>query len=303
MKRSLLALCMLTVFAVTSHAQKKAGTIYVEHEYIDVSRALWDAFVDGDKEKYQSFFADSVYVSTNGEEGEVISKKEMGENIDWWQSEFTNIGIEDQKPAYPDALDYKEGGFWVQDWRLFTARHIKTGINLEVPLHSMYAFNDDGKIISNFTYFNDDVFELIAESQTKTENGKVYDNHPYILTVRKLVNTFQDGDADKYRTFFTDDAQFIFSWNEFGDRKSLDESMEGMKKMFAEGFKAKVEEFGYPDCVFYERGGNHVVYSWWKYTVMKDGENYEFPVMLSHTFNDDGKIVNEFVYASSNHFE
>lgn len=303
MKRSLLALCMLTVFAVTSYAQKKAGTIYVEHDYIDKSRALWDAFVDGDKEKYQSFFADSIFVSNNGAQGEVISNMEIGDNIDWWQSEFTNISIEDQKPAYPDGLEYKDGGFWVQDWRLFTARHIKTGVNLEVPLHSLYAFNDDGKIVANHTYFNNDVFELITESQTTTENGKVYDNHPYILTVRKLVNAFIDRDVDKYRSFFSDDAVFIFSWSEFGETTSLDESMEGMQRMFNEGYKAKVEQVGYPDCVYYERGGNYVVYSWWKHTVMKDGKKYTYPIMLSHTFNDDGKIITEYVYASSNHFE
>ncbi len=303
MKRSLLALIVLAVFVVTGHTQKKAGTIYVEHEYIDKTKEMWDAFIVGDRDKYQGFFADSVWVSNNGEEGEIIAKSEMGDNIDWWQSNFTDMKIEDHKPAYPDALDYKDGGMWVQDWRLFTARHKKTGINLEVPLHSLYAFNDDGKIVANHTYFNNDVFELISESQKTTENGEVYDNHPYILTVRKLVNAFRDRDADKYRSFFSDDAIVIFSWNEFGETETIDEATAGMKRMFDNGYKAKVEEFGYPDCVYYARGDNYVVYSWWKHTVMKDGKPYEYPVMLSHTFNDDGKIVNEFVYASSNHFE
>jgi len=84
---------------------------------------------------------------------------EIGDNIDWWQSEFTNISIEDREPAYPDSLDYKDGGFWVQDWRLFTARHIKTGVNLEVPIHSLYALNDDGKIITEYLYASSNHFE------------------------------------------------------------------------------------------------------------------------------------------------
>lgn len=303
MKRSLLAFLMLAVFVVTSHGQKKAGTIYVEHEYIGKTKALWNAFIDGDRNKYQSFFADSVFVSNNGEQGELVAKSEMGDNIDWWQAEFTNMKIGDQKPAYPDALEYKDAGFWVQDWLLFTARHIRTGVNVELPVHSLYAFNKDGKIVANHTYFNNDVFELIAESQTTTENGEVYDNHPYILTVRKLVNAFIDQDVEKYKSFFTDDAVFLFSWSEFGETETLDESMEGMQRMFDEGYKAKVEQVGYPDCVYYERGGNYVVYSWWKHTVMKDGKKYEYPIMLSHTFNDDGKIITEYVYGSSNHFE
>jgi ketosteroid isomerase-like protein len=294
---------MLAVFVGASHAQKKAGTIYVEHEYIDKTKAMWDAFIEGDREKYESYFYDSVWVSSNGGEVETVPNSEMGDNIDWWQTNFTNIKIEDHKPAYPDALDYKDGGMWVQDWRLFTARHKKTGINLEIPIHSLYAFNDDGKIYVNHAYFNNDVFGLIRESQTTTENGKVYDNHPYILTVRKLVNAFEDADADKYHSFFTDDATFIFSWDEFGDTKSLEESKDGMKRMFAGDYWVEVDQVGYPDCVFYERGGNHVVYSWWKHTIKKDGKKYEFPVMLSHTFNDDGKIINEYVNASSNHWE
>lgn len=303
MKRSLLAFTMLAVIVMSVSAQKKAGTIYVEHDYIEKTRALWDAFIDGDVQKYRSFFADSVWVSNNGEDGQLISSKEMGEDINWWQNNFTNMSIKDQTPAYPDGLDYKDGGFWVQDWQLFKARHIKTGVNVEVPLHSLYAFNEDGKIVANHSYFNNDVFELIAESQTTTENGEVYDNHPYIITVRKLVNAFIDHDVDKYRSFFTDDAVFLFSWNEFGKTVSLDESMAGMQRMFDEGYDAKVEQVGYPDCVYYERGGSYTVYSWWKHTVMKDGKKYEYPIMLSHTFNDDGKIVSEYVYASSNHFE
>ena len=66
MKRSLLVLSMLVVFVAFSHAQKKVGTVYAEHEYIDKTRALWDAFQNGDTEKYQSFFADSVFVTSNG---------------------------------------------------------------------------------------------------------------------------------------------------------------------------------------------------------------------------------------------
>ena len=32
------------------------------------------------------------------------------------------------KPAFPDAMEYKEGGTWVQDWLLMTGVHKETGI-------------------------------------------------------------------------------------------------------------------------------------------------------------------------------
>jgi len=303
MKKSILAFSMLALFLVSAHAQKKVGAIYAEHDNIDKTKALWEAFVKGDRGKYQALFADSVFVTSNGNPGELVAKKDIGSNIGWWQNEFTDLEVKNQEPAYPDALDYKEGTDWVQDWRVLTARHKKTGINVDIPIHSLYAFNDKGKIVMLVNYFNNDVFELIRDSQTTTENGEVYDNHPYILTVRKLVNAFADGDADAYASFFTDDAMFNFAWDKFGESHTKEESMSGMKKMFANGFKAKVEQVGYPDCVYYERGNNFVVYSWWKQTVMKDGKKYTYPVMLAHTFNDDGKITSESVYASSNHFE
>lgn len=303
MKRTILALGLSAAMLLSVDAQKKTGTIYAEHENIDKTKALWDAFADGNRLKYQGFFADSVFITSNGSQGELVAKSEIGRNIQWWQSEFTDLEVKNQEPAYPDALDYKEGVDWVQDWRVLTARHIKSGINVNVPIHTLYAFNDEGKIVMLVNYFNNDVFEMIQESQTTTENGDVYDNHPYILTVRKLVNTFADGDAEAYGSFFTDDAMVNFSWDMAGESHSIDEAVAGMKDMFANGFKAEVDQVGYPDCIYYERGNNWVVYSWWKQTVMKDGKKYEYPVMMAHTFNDDGKIISESVYASSNHFE
>lgn len=303
MKRTILALGLSAAMLLSVHAQKKTGSIYAEHAYINKTKALWEAFVDGNRSKYQGFFADSIFVTSNGSPGELIGKSDIGGNIPWWQNEFTDLEVKNQEPAYPDALDYKEGVDWVQDWRVLTARHTKSGINVNTPIHSLYAFNDEGKIVMLVNYFNNDVFEQIRDSQTTTENGEVYDNHPHILTVRKLVNTFADADAEAYAGFFTDDAIFNFSWDKFGESHDKEETMSGMKKMFADGFKAEVEQVGYPDCVYYERGNSWVVYSWWKQSVMKDGKNYEYPVMMAHTFNDDGKIISESVYASSNHFE
>jgi len=47
------------------------------------------------------------------------------------------------------------------------------------------------------------------------------------------------------------------------------------------------------------------VYSWWIWsgTSKVKGKKIEFPIMLSDTFDKDGKIVYEFASYSSNHFE
>lgn len=304
MRKSFYLLLVILFIGGNAFSQKKNGTVYSEHEAIDKTRELWKAFLDADEDKYLSFFADSVYTMSNGERGELEASKDVGSGINWWKENFENLKIEDHKPAYPDAVEYKGGGLWVQDWLLVTATHKKSGINLEVPLHNLYSFNEEGKIFIMDTYFNNDVFEEIANSQTKKENGKVYINHPYIAEVRKCVNAHVDKDLEGWASFFAPEATFMASWAEFGTSLTFEELKEMKAKSFKDNdTKSKVEEVGYPDCIYYEKNDGYVVYSWWKVSFVKDGKKGVYPLMLSHTFNKDGKIVSEFAYASSNHWK
>jgi hypothetical protein len=66
-----------------------------------------------------------------------------------------------------------------------------------------------------------------------------------------------------------------------------------------------MKQIGYPDCIYYTKDDSYVVYSWWVLTGISktSGKKVELPIMLSDTFNKEGKIVNEYAYYSSNHFE
>jgi hypothetical protein len=304
MRKTFYLLLVVLLLGGNAYSQKKNGTVYSEHESIDKTRALWKAFVDGDKDKYVSFFADSLYAMNNGQRGELVAAKELASNLDWWKNEWENLKIEDHKPAYPDATEYKEGGVWVSDWLLVTGRHKKSGINIELPLHTLYSFNKAGKIVVMDSYFNNDIFEEIRNSEKTAENGKVYINHPYIAEVRNLVNAHRDRNLDKWASFFAPDAQFMASWAEFGDSKSLKEIKEMKAKSGKDGHENyKIEEVGYPDCIYYAKSDAYVVYSWWHVSYVKDGKKVDYPLMLSHSFNEEGKIVSEFAYASSNHWK
>ena len=84
----------------------------------------------------------------------------------------------------------------------------------------------------------------------------------------------------------------------------MESDKENIKNMFHSGnLKFKVEQIGYPDCVYYAKNDGYVVYSWWKMTVKKGDEKAEFGYMLSHDYDDEGKIVNEHVYVSSNQLD
>jgi hypothetical protein len=66
-----------------------------------------------------------------------------------------------------------------------------------------------------------------------------------------------------------------------------------------------MRQFGYPDCMYYAKEDNYVVYSWWilTCTAKNSGKKIEIPLMLSNTFNKEGKIVDEMAFYSSNHLQ
>jgi len=297
-------LILLLVAGLNINAQKKAGTVYSEHEYIDATRALWQAFADGDVDKFVSFHADTTQVSNNGGEMEKRSHEQLANQLKWWKKNYSNLKVWDDSPAYPDAMEYKDGGTWVQDWIVLYGVHNKSGKVLKLKIHNLYAFNDDGKVAAHIAYFDPGIFDEISESLKTTENGVVYDNHPNIVTIRKAMNAFVAKDLDTFGSFYHDKATFGSLTQEWGEMNTLDEFKAYLtSKYYQDGMKIMVEEVGYPDCVYYARNDLHVVYSWWKMTVKKGDEKIQFGFMLSADFDKDGKIVNQISYVSSNHLD
>ena len=304
MKRIATFLIFSLFVGAYSYGQKKSGTVFSEHEAIEKTIELWKAVADGDEAKYRSYFADSAYVMRNGEQRPKMAKADIGKGIGNLSKNYKNFKVGAQKPAYPDAIEYKDGGTWVQDWLLMEGIHKKTGVVLELPIHNVYRFNDKGQIDLVINYFDDDVFEEISNSQKTLENGKVYINHPHIVSVRKLLNAFAAGDMEEWASYYTPDARFTSASMKFGESRSLEEHKEAITKMWHSGnLKFKIEQIGYPDCIYYEKSSQYVVYSWWNMIVRKDGKTFEIPYMLTHNFNDEGKITFAHVYVSSNHFD
>lgn len=304
MKKISTLLILLLFVGASSFSQKKTGSIYSEHETIELTRELWQALVNGDEEKYRSFFADSAYIFDNGITKPVTPNAKIGKGLADWVGTYDNLKIGDQEPAVPDALEYKEEGIWVSDWLLMTGIHKESGINLKVPIHNMYNFNEEGKITVMIHYFDGSVFEEITAGTTTKGNGKVYINHPYIATARKAMNAFVARDVDTWTSFYSPKARFTNLSLQVNQTMSLEEYKAVMSNMFfREDLKFKVDPVGYPDCIYYAKSDNYVVYSWWKMMFKKDGEIYEYPFMVSHNFNDEGIIVFEYIYMSTNHLD
>jgi len=304
MKKILLLLALgLAVLLV--NAQKENGTVFSEHEYITKTKALWAAFVKGDKDVFLSFFADSVLVVNNGKPFFRL-KNDMADYIDWW-SKVENLTIKDDSPAYPDAIKYKNGELWVQDWLRITGIHPKTGINIDLALHDLYSFNKEGKIKSLFQYFDNNFFKEVANSERTIENGVVYINHPYIVTVRKLINAVCAENLEAWSGFFVPDASFYNSTMKANgkERKDLPAAKKDMEQIFKNNKNITMKQYGYPDCIYYAKDDAYVVLSWWllSYETADGKKKSDIPMLYTHSFDKDGKITLEMVYYSSNHFE
>jgi len=300
-----LSLVILVFFLVaTSFAQKENGTVYIEHPTLDKVNQLWEAFAKADKGAYSALLADTVAIIRNGW-FEKNTKEELAGNLDWWAKEFENLKAVTDTPAFADAIQYDKGGVWVQDWLRIKGTHIKSGINLNLRIHNLYSFNDDGKISSIHHYFNNDVFEDIRNAGSTIENGEVYIQHPYILTVRKSVNAYCNKDLATMKTFFADNARFSNSTMNFRENRTWDEVAAAWSDFFGKTGEIYFEQVGYPDCIYYAKNDQYAVYSWWvMHTTMKeDGKKIALPIMLSDSFNKEGKIVRSMAYYSSNHFE
>ena len=161
MKRIAFLLILLSVCMV-SISQKKTGSVYSEHEYIEKTRGLWSAFVDGDNEAMLSHLDDSVHLVINGNYNK-RPKEFFNGPLKWW-SGVDYLKAVDDSPAFPDAIEYKEGGIWVQDWLRLTGTHRKSGIKINIQVHNLYGFNEDGLISTFYQYFDDSFFDEIDNS-------------------------------------------------------------------------------------------------------------------------------------------
>ncbi len=302
MKKFLILFVLVSV-GLTTSAQKKNGIVFIEHPAMEKIQQLWTAFENGDNDTYGSFLYDTVSVIFNGKHNKRL-RAEHVENLDWWSDNFINLKVVVDKPAYADALEYKEGGVWVQDWLRIQGIHESSGINLDLQVHNLYSFNEDGKITSIHHYFNNDKFEEITNSETTRENGKVFIHHPYIANVRKLVNAYCSKDLDAMKEYFSPKATFTNTTLKMGEKNDLETQFSLWEERFSGIESVEMNEIGYPDCIYYAKNSGYVVYSWWVYkATTTDGGKLEAPLMLSHTFDDDGKITNSMGYWSSNHFE
>ena len=109
---------------------------------------------------------------------------------------------------------------------------------------------------------------------------------------------------ETWLSFYTPDAVFGSLSLKDGESIDLKTKKADDQKTFATYNTIELAESGEPVCVAYEKE-YFVVYSWWvlSVTTMDGKKKSNIPVMLSHGFDNNGKIKWEGVYMDSKRLE
>ncbi|MFH4968201.1 nuclear transport factor 2 family protein [Gaetbulibacter sp. M240] len=291
----------MLLFTVAMYSQKKKnGTIYSEHPAINVVEAMQQAFVKGDTATVAGYLADNFRAFDGfnmNPDNEGRSKENFLRQSYWWSQNIDYLSISRAGGAYPDALEYKEDGIWVQTWDVLHGADKITGVKIGGPFHQLYVINKDNKIARVIDY-SENIGPEIREARFPRTNGTIYNSHPNIDTVRKMVNALEHGDADKGFSYFSENAWFRTIETPPGERNSVADEKKNFLEMLKIWDIVSIDVVGYPDYLEYEKDATKVVQSWWNFRVKKKSSDkvISIPVLLVHRFNDEGEITSEMGY-------
>ena len=299
MKKITFILIALITFSVSAQ-KKKNGVLYDKHPGIDLIASYNKAMTDGDIELAASMLHDDVnWYDGNTNDTRWGGKERILNNIRWFKNYFDYVSFKDSDGAYPDALEYKKDGNWVQSWVNVYAVNKNTGVELDHPVLRLYQLNDNStKITGIIEYSNKQNFGMLTEARTDRENGKVYISHKNINTVRKFMYSFLNNDFDRAYSFWHKDAVIRNINLEWGTSLTLDQAIEGNAELLKSFKLYAVDEIGYPDYIEYDYRDSKNVLSWWmmKFIRKSDGKKINVPVHHSFGFDDDGKIISSWSY-------
>jgi ketosteroid isomerase-like protein len=307
MKKLTLVVVMFTMFV--GYTQKKSnGTVYINHPAIDVVDEYTKTINSGDLSKLDAFLADDFRAfrpATASQYSKGEDKTAFLKRIKSWRESIDYFSIKTAKGSYPDAIEYKDDDqkdvVWVQTWDDVKGVHKKTGVKINTNLHRLFVINKANKIKTIFVYDNPLVNDEINDSYTERTNGTIYNHHQNINNVKNMLFAFENKDLNKSYSYFANNAIFSDVNNMDNKSISLDEQKAIDKKVIEAYDFVGLDVVGYPDYMHYELGDSGVVYSWWRWHVIRKSDKKEItlPIHYQHNMNKDGKITREMAYYNS----
>ena len=296
----------LMTTSVSGFAQKKEnGTIYREHPALAVVDGYTKAIATADTNKIGSFLADNFIAydaSSAGQFDKGLNKAAFLKRMKAWRDGIDYFSLTTTKGTYPDALEYKDPNqkdvVWVQTWDDLKGVNKKTGVKVDMYMQRVMTVDKNNKIKQLFIYDNPSVYDEINASMSERTNGIIYNHHPYINAVRNMLHAFENKDFEKSYAYYDANARFL-DINSMDEKTiSLDE-LKAQDKQILDAFEiVGLEQIGYPDYMHYELNNTDVVYSWWRWHLVRKSDKKEisFPIHYEHDFNKDGRIFREIAY-------
>ncbi len=293
--------------AILSGQKKtKNGNVYSDHPGIELVNTFNKAFVEADTVTLNAILDDNFKIKNSlslnkGDKGS--TKSDLINNSIYWNANIKHLSITQAKPAYPDAIEYKQGNqLWVQSWDKINGFHKSTGVKMDAPLHRLYRLTSNAKkILWIGEYFERNIFREIWSSEKDRKNGEIYVNHKNINTVRKVMYSFEFGDYEEGYSHFAQNAVISDINYPLGITETLEQAIETDKNFIKAYEIESIDMRGYPDYLDYDWGDSNAVLSWWTFRLKrkKDGKNIILPVHIQDSFNDEGKINRRSLYYSS----
>jgi hypothetical protein len=138
-----------------SYSVRENGTIYNQHDNINTVRKMIAAFVNGDMDKYYSYFDEKARFrnihTPIGEPGLTLEeeKESMAKMMEAY--EFKGMDVR----GYPDYLNYGLGDAKVvQSWWKVRLVRKSDQKKILLPLMLINDFNDEGKITGESAYYS-----------------------------------------------------------------------------------------------------------------------------------------------------
>ena len=301
MKKTIyIAIALLFICKVEAQKNKN-GVIYDKHPALELVKEFNLAFIGGDNEKLESLVTEDFKLwnsmSTNKDQ-KAANLQGLIKRSAYWNGRLKGFTIESRGKAYPDAFEFKGNKLWVYTYEVLKGIDKDNGFKIETPINRSYLFNKKGnKISAILESFNEAHIEKYNNSFKKRTNGKIWRDHPFIGSVRRLMNNFGLGEVDLAYSEYTPTARIYDINIPYGEFQTLEQRREWEKEIFTNFDLISVNESGYPDLLEYNGDGMEVL-SWWS-MVFKDKrskENVKVYLHRSDTLNDKGLITRSVIY-------
>ena len=302
MKKLSLLLFFLTV--VLYGQKKSVGKVFSEHPLISISDDFWKAYQNNDEKYIKTIVADNFIYTSNDENFRKQSLNRLLGESSWASNRFKNLTVKNANGWVSDAIRYDNGETWILSWKRWQGIDTKTGIRINSFLHTQMRINKNKKVDFVNVYSDQADFIQMFESENTRQNGVVYDSHPSIVTVRKVVAHYLNKEFDDLRSYFDENAQFWNSTMDTWDEKlGLEERVSALKQDHETYSEIYMNEQGKPIAIKYEGSDNYFVDAWWNMYVKKGEDWMSIPFKSSHSVDPNGKILSESLYFSTNRLE